>query len=109
MNRGEGPKSGFEVFPENRRDKLALLKKAIREATYKIKAEDIAEKIITERLLELALTAYHHKNRNNRNNESIAWPGNTENNLSLKPGEKNEPRAEMKSFPTISDGTLGLR
>jgi len=61
MNRGEGPKSGFEVFPENRRDKLALLKKAIREATYKIKAEDIAEKILKEWQIELGLIFYNHK------------------------------------------------
>ena len=68
MNRGEMTISCFEVFPEKRRDKLAVLKKAMREGTYKVKAEDIAEKILKEWLFEFALTAYHHKYQDGRNN-----------------------------------------
>jgi anti-sigma28 factor (negative regulator of flagellin synthesis) len=68
MNRGESPKACFRVIPEKRRDKLGVLKKAITEGGYKVKAEDIAEKILKERLFELALTAYNHKYQNCRNN-----------------------------------------
>lgn len=68
MNREESPKVCFGVIPEIRRDKLAVLKKAITEGAYKVKAEDIAEKILKERLFELALTAYNQKYQNCRNN-----------------------------------------
>lgn len=68
MNREEGPKVNSGVIPEKRRDKLAVLKKAIMEGAYKVKAEDIAEKILKERLFELALTAYNHQYQNCRNN-----------------------------------------
>jgi len=61
MNREESTKVCFGMIPEKRRDKLAVLKKAIREGAYKVKAEDIAEKILKERLFELALTLYNHK------------------------------------------------
>jgi hypothetical protein len=63
----EGPKACSGVIPENRRDKLAALKKAITEGVYKVKAADIAEKILKERLFELAFTAYNHKYQNCRN------------------------------------------
>jgi len=56
MNRKECPKVCFGVIPEKRRDKLAGLKKAIANGTYNVKAEDIAEKMLKELLLELALT-----------------------------------------------------
>ena len=68
MNREESPKVCFGVIPEKRRDKLAVLKKAITEGAYKVKAEDIAEKILKERLFEFALTAYNQKYQNCRNN-----------------------------------------
>lgn len=64
MNRKESPKACVGVIPENRREKLAVLKKAIAEGAYKVKAADIAEKILKERLFELAITAYHHKYQN---------------------------------------------
>ena len=47
---------GLEVIPEGRKNKLAVLKKAITEGAYKVQAEDIAEKMLKERLFELALT-----------------------------------------------------
>ncbi len=68
MSREESPKVCYRVIPEKRRDKLAVLKKAIREGTYKVKAEDIADKIIKERLFELALTLYNHKYQKGGNN-----------------------------------------
>jgi hypothetical protein len=82
MNREGSPKVCFGVNPENKRDKLVVLKKAISEGAYKVKAEDIAEKILKERLFDVALTLYSHKYQKCRNNQSIAWPGNTANNLS---------------------------
>jgi negative regulator of flagellin synthesis FlgM len=39
--------------PEIRTEKVAALKQAIAEGTYKVKAEDIAEKMIQEFVLEL--------------------------------------------------------
>ena len=68
MNREESPKFWLGVLPDYRRHKLAVLKKAIREGTYKVKAEDIAEKILKERLFELALTLYNHKYQKGGNN-----------------------------------------
>ena len=60
-------KKGFpevlEPAPELKKDKIAMLKKAITEDAYKVKAEDIAEKIIKERLFELTLTLYNHKSK----------------------------------------------
>jgi anti-sigma28 factor (negative regulator of flagellin synthesis) len=47
---------GLEVIPEGRKNKLAVLKKAITEGAYKVQAEGIAEKMLKERLFELALT-----------------------------------------------------
>jgi hypothetical protein len=106
MNREGSPKIGFGVIPKKRRDKLAILKKAIAEGAYKVKAEEIAEKILRERLFELALTLYTDEYRKCRNNESMSWPGNPKNNLSLKVEEKEEPLAEMNSFSTFLGGTL---
>jgi hypothetical protein len=41
--------------PEARKDKISNLKKAIREGTYQIRADEIATKSLKELLLELAL------------------------------------------------------
>lgn len=57
MNREGCPKFCWGSIPEKRSKKLAVLRKAIREGTYKVKGEDIAEKMILRRLFELALTA----------------------------------------------------
>jgi len=46
----------LEATPELRKDKIAMLKKAIAEGTYQVKAEDIAEKMLRESLFELALS-----------------------------------------------------
>jgi flagellar biosynthesis anti-sigma factor FlgM len=46
----------LEAAPELRKAKIAVLKKAITEGAYKVKAEDIAEKILKEWLFELTLT-----------------------------------------------------
>ncbi len=46
----------LEATPEARKDKIAALKKAIREGTYQIRPEDIADKILKGLILELALT-----------------------------------------------------
>jgi len=53
----------LEAAPELKKNKIAMLKKAITEGAYKVKAEDIAEKILTERLFELTLTLYNHKSK----------------------------------------------
>jgi anti-sigma28 factor (negative regulator of flagellin synthesis) len=63
MNREETSKVCSGVISEKRMDKLAMLKKAITEGAYKVKAEDIAEKILKERLFELAFTLYNHKSK----------------------------------------------
>jgi anti-sigma28 factor (negative regulator of flagellin synthesis) len=68
MKREERRKGCFGMIPEKRRDKLAVLKKAIRDGAYKVKAEEIAEKILKERLFELALALYTHKYQKCRNN-----------------------------------------
>lgn len=53
----------LEAAPELRKDKIAVLKKAITDGAYKVKTEDIAEKILKERLFELILTLYNHKSK----------------------------------------------
>ncbi len=68
MNRKQILKICFGVVPEERRNKLAVLKNAIREGFYKVKAEDIAEKILKEQLFELVLTFYNEKYQKCRNN-----------------------------------------
>ena len=55
MNRKIIP-DGLEMIPEGRKDKLAMLKKAITEDTYKVQAEDMAGKMLKELLFELALS-----------------------------------------------------
>ena len=45
----------LEATPELRKDKIARVKKAIAEGTYQVKAEDIADKMLRESILELAL------------------------------------------------------
>jgi anti-sigma28 factor (negative regulator of flagellin synthesis) len=49
-------RDGSEVIPEGRKNKLAMLKKAISEGTYKVQPEAIAEKMFKDLLFELALT-----------------------------------------------------
>ena len=44
----------LEATPGVRKDKIAVLKKAIAEGTYQVKAEYIAEKMLRESLFELA-------------------------------------------------------
>jgi hypothetical protein len=68
MNLEENPKVWLVVITEKRMDRLALLKKAITEGAYKVKAEDIAEKILKKRFFELALTSYNRKYRTCRDN-----------------------------------------
>jgi len=68
MNREESPKVHSGMITEKRRDKLTLLKQAVTDGTYKVKAEDIAEKLLKEWLLEVALSLYNHENRKHRNN-----------------------------------------
>ena len=68
MNRKQSPKICFGVIPEERRNKLAVLKNAIREGSYKVKAEDIAEKILKEHQIEFALIIYNLKYQQWRDN-----------------------------------------
>ena len=68
MKREKSPKICLVVVLEERKDKLAFLKKAITEGAYKVKVEDIAEKIFKARLFELALTLYNHKYQECRDN-----------------------------------------
>lgn len=68
MNREKGPKAFFGGIPGNRRDKLAALKKAITEGVYEVKAAEIAEKFLKERLFELVFTANNNTYQNSRNN-----------------------------------------
>ena len=82
MNREISRKIRFGLIPEKRRDKLEGLKKAITEGGYKVKAEDIAGKILNGRLYELALTLYDHKYQEYRNRSTIGWPKNAANLLS---------------------------
>jgi len=58
----------LEVTPEVRKDKIALLKKSIEEGTYRVKADDIAEKMIKNMLSELPLGLNDHGHRRARSN-----------------------------------------
>ena len=55
-------------IPEERKDKMTMLKKAITEGTYQIRVDDIASKYLKDLLLELALTPNGREYRGNRNN-----------------------------------------
>jgi anti-sigma28 factor (negative regulator of flagellin synthesis) len=68
MNRKQSPKICVGVIPEKRRNKLAGLKNAIREGSYKVKVEDIAEKILKELQIELGLIFYNHRYQQRRDN-----------------------------------------
>jgi len=68
MNREESLEGHSGLITEKRKDKLALLKQAVMEGIYKVKAEDIAEKLLKEWLFELALILYNHENRKHGNN-----------------------------------------
>jgi anti-sigma28 factor (negative regulator of flagellin synthesis) len=57
----------YEI-PEARRDKISKLKKAIREGTYQIRADQIATKIVKDLLLEFAVSPNVYKSRGCRNN-----------------------------------------
>ena len=56
------------MIPDERKEKLALLKKTITEGTYKVQAEDIAGKMLRELFFELALTPAYREYRNRRDN-----------------------------------------
>ena len=58
----------LEAAPELRKVKIAVLKKAITEGTYQVKADYIAEKILRELLFELALSLNNHEGRGYKNN-----------------------------------------
>ena len=58
----------LEATPELRKDKIAMVRKAIAEGTYQVKADHIAEKILRESLFELALSLKNDENLRNRNN-----------------------------------------
>jgi hypothetical protein len=58
----------FWEGPELRKDKIAMLKKAIAEGTYQVKAEYIAEKMLRESLFELALSFKNDESLRNKNN-----------------------------------------
>ena len=53
--------------PQVRKDKMALLQKAIREGTYQIRADDIASKYLKDMLPELALPPNGREYRGGRN------------------------------------------
>ena len=61
MNRMQSPKISVGVIPEQRRNNLAVLKNAIREGSYKVKADGLAEKILKEWEIELGLIFHNHK------------------------------------------------
>ena len=54
--------------PKARRDKIAVLKKAITEGTYQGKADYIAGKILRKLLFELALNLNNYEYRGYKNN-----------------------------------------
>jgi anti-sigma28 factor (negative regulator of flagellin synthesis) len=58
----------LEETPALRKDKIAVLKKAIAEGAYQVKSEYIAEKILRESLFELALSLNHHESLRYKNN-----------------------------------------
>ena len=58
----------LEAAPELRKDKLAVLKKAITEGTYQVKADDIAGKILRELLFELARNSNNHEGQGYKTN-----------------------------------------
>ena len=68
----------FEILdatPEVRKDKIAVLKKAIAEGTYQVKADDIARKLVEELLFELVRTPNNHRYRGCRNKSLPPCPG----------------------------------
>jgi hypothetical protein len=68
MGREGSPNACFGMILDKKKNKIAVFKKAITGATYKVKAETIAEKIFKECLFELVLTLYNHKYLKFRNN-----------------------------------------
>ncbi len=67
MNLVERSEISLGVTPR-KIDKLAALKKAIAEGAYRVKAEEIAGKIIQRRLFELAMTLSNRKVQQDRVN-----------------------------------------
>jgi len=60
----------FEILdatPEVRKDKIGVLKKAIAEGNYQVKADDIARKLLQELLFEFVRTPNNHRYREFRN------------------------------------------
>jgi anti-sigma28 factor (negative regulator of flagellin synthesis) len=57
-----------EATPKVRKDKIAELKKAITEGSYKVKSDHIAGKILRELIFELALNLNNHEDREYKNN-----------------------------------------
>ena len=58
----------MDATPEVRKDKIAMLKKAITEGTYQIRSEDIAIKILKDLILERALAPNVCEYREGNNN-----------------------------------------
>jgi anti-sigma28 factor (negative regulator of flagellin synthesis) len=57
-----------QAAPELRKDKIAVLKKAIMEGIYQVKADYIAGQILRELFFELALNLNNHEYRGYKNN-----------------------------------------
>ena len=58
----------LEATPKAKKDKIAVLKKAIAEGTYQVKAECIADKMLRESLFELAINFNNQKGLRYKNN-----------------------------------------
>jgi anti-sigma28 factor (negative regulator of flagellin synthesis) len=68
MNQEESPEICSEVFFEDRKDKIALLKKSVTDGSYKVKAEDIAAKILKECLWDIVSSLHQPKFQKSRDN-----------------------------------------
>lgn len=68
MNQKKGPEICFKMIFEDRKDKIAALKKSIREGTYTVKAEAIAANILKECLWDIVSPLHHHKFQKRRTN-----------------------------------------
>jgi hypothetical protein len=90
MNQKKIPELCFTMIFEDRKDKIAALKKSIREGTYPVKAEAIAARILKECLWDIVSTLPHHKFQKCRTNWSISQPENTPINPFLKSRKREE-------------------
>jgi len=68
MNQKKGPEICLKMIFEDRKDKIAALKKSITEGTYNVKAEAIAARILQECLWDIVSTLHDHKFQKCRNN-----------------------------------------